>query len=60
MNPQFPPELLQRRQEYEEKAHRAALNIRHAVNKDLAIRTFLRYLTLSIDPAAEASQCKDG
>lgn len=55
MKPQLPPELLQRRQEYEEKAHRAALNIRTAANKDLAIRTFLRYLTLSIDPTAEVS-----
>lgn len=60
MSPQLPPELLQRRQEYEEKAHRAALNIRYAINKDLAIRTFLRYLTLSIDPTAEVSQCKGG
>lgn len=54
------PELLQLRKEYEEKAHRAALNIRYAVNKDLAVRTFLRYLTLSIDPTAEVSQCKGG
>lgn len=54
------PELLQLRQEYEEKAHRAALNVPHAMNKRLAVRTFLRYLILSIDPAAEASQCKDG
>lgn len=54
------PELLERRQEHEEKAHRAALNIRYAVNKDLAIRSFLRHLLLSIDPTAEAEICKGG
>lgn len=55
MTPQLPPELLQLRKEHEEKAFRAALNIKRAVNKDLAVRSFLRHLLLSIDPTAEVS-----
>jgi len=36
------------RKEYQLKADQAAANIKHAVNKPLAVRTFLRYLYLSI------------
>lgn len=42
------PEQLQRCAEMQSKADRAAINIKHAVNKPLAIRSFLRFLYLSI------------
>ena len=41
-------EQKQRCQEMQEKANRAAENIKFAKNKNLAIRSFLQYLYLSI------------
>lgn len=38
----------ERRVAYERKAHQAAINIKHAANRKLAVKTFLRYLQLSI------------
>lgn len=45
----------ERRREYERKADQAAHNIGHAMNRDLAIRTFFRYLLLSVDPDGEVN-----
>jgi len=42
------PEQFKRCDELQEKADRAAANIKHAKNKPLAVRTFLQYLYLSI------------
>lgn len=46
----------ERRREYERRADQAAHNISHAVNRGLAIRTFFRYLVLSIDPSADVEK----
>jgi hypothetical protein len=42
------PEQFQRCAELQSKADKAAQNIRYAKNKELAVRTFLQYLYLSI------------
>jgi hypothetical protein len=36
------------KQEYQAKADQAAKNIKHAANKEMAVRKFLHYLFLSI------------
>lgn len=41
-------EQIKRCQELQEKADRAANNIKYAKNKKLAVRSFLQYLFLSI------------
>jgi len=41
-------EQIKRCNEIQEKADRAAKNIKYAKNKDLAIHSFLKYLYLSI------------